>query len=84
MISLSFVSPADAQETVPTPEGGDGATSPAGLLDAVLSPLAAAWNWWQSLFAMYAWQEIGAYLVPALIVLVVVIFWSITRMHLND
>lgn len=46
--------------------------------------LAQAWTWWTGLSDIYAWQEIGAFLVPALVVLAIVMFWGIRRMHLGE
>jgi len=46
--------------------------------------LAQAWAWWTGLSDVYAWQEIGAFLVPALVVLAIVMFWGIRRMHLGE
>lgn len=46
--------------------------------------LAGIWGWWTGLSDAYAWQEIGAFLVPGLIVLAVVMFWGIRRLHLGD
>lgn len=42
-----------------------------------------AWAWWQGLFDSYAWREIGAFVVPALIVVAIVMFRGISRMHLR-
>ena len=46
--------------------------------------LGRLWGWWVGLSDAYAWQEIGAVLVPSLVVIAVVMFWSIRRMHLGD
>ena len=55
-----------------------------GWLARVLSAIDGAWVWWTGLFGAYAWQEIGAYLVPALAVIVVLMFWGIRRMQQGD
>ncbi len=46
--------------------------------------LARLWGWWVGLSDAYAWQEIGVILVPSLVVLAIVMFWGIRRMHLGD
>ena len=46
--------------------------------------LAGIWGWWVGLSDAYAWQEIGAFLVPGLTVLAIAMFWGIRRMHLGD
>lgn len=50
----------------------------------MLSALRGGWDWWIGLSEAYAWQEIGAFLIPALLVVAVVMFWGIRRMHLGD
>ena len=49
-----------------------------------MSVVSTLWPWWTGLFDFYAWREIGAYLVPALFVLAVVMFWGIRRMHVGN
>ena len=41
------------------------------------------WHWWQGLFDAYAWQEIGAYMVPVLVVILTLFFWRVYRIHLS-
>lgn len=55
-----------------------------GWLARALSVVGDLWAWWTGLSDIYAWQEIGAYLVPALFVLAVFMFWGIRRMHLGN
>lgn len=52
-----------------------------GWLARTLSGAGDLWTWWTGLSDFHAWQEIGAYLVPALFVLAVIMFWGIRRMH---
>ena len=53
------------------------------VVDRALPWLGQAWEWWVNLFPQYAWQEIGAYLVPFVAVLMVVLFYRILRLHMN-
>ena len=58
------------------------------LMDAVagsgvVQAIAAGWQWWRGLFDLYAWQEIGCFLVPLVVLVVVVFFWRVSRMHLE-
>lgn len=45
--------------------------------------LSAGWNWWATLFDAYAWTSIGAVLTPFLLLVIVGMFWAITRLHLQ-
>ena len=45
--------------------------------------IADGWHWWQGLSDAYAWQEIGAYLVPVLAAILTLFFWRVSRIHLN-
>ena len=66
----------------------EGWSSLGRLLDAVANSgvanaISAGWQWWRGLFDLYAWQEIGCYLVPLVVLVVVVFFWRVSRMHLE-
>lgn len=63
---------------------GGQAADQEGWLARAMSAAGDSWVWWIGLSDIPAWQEIGAYLVPALIVAAVVMFWGIRRMHLGD
>ncbi len=52
-----------------------------GWLAHAMSALGELWPWWVGLFDVHAWREIGAFLVPALLLLVLLMFWGIRRMH---
>ncbi len=62
----------------------DGQTDQEGWLAGALSVVWDLWSLWTGLFDFYAWREIGAYLVPALFILAVMMFWGIRRMHLRS
>lgn len=55
----------------------------AGAADAAGAALSQTWNWWATLFDAYAWTDIGAFLVPFLLLIIVGMFWAITRLHLQ-
>ena len=55
-----------------------------GWLANALSAGSTLWSWWVGLFDFHAWQEIGAFLVPALFLLAVLMFWGIRRMQLGN
>lgn len=59
-------------------------SGPEGWIESIGSAAGAAWGWWVGLSDAYAWQEIGAVLVPGLLVLAVLMFWGIRRMQLGD
>ena len=48
-----------------------------------MSVVSTLWPWWVGLFDFHAWREIGAFLVPALFLLAVLMFWGIRRMHMS-
>lgn len=48
-----------------------------------MSAVSTLWPWWVGLFDIYAWREIGAFLVPGLFLLAVLMFWGIRRMHMS-
>lgn len=48
-----------------------------------MSAVSTLWPWWVGLFDIYAWREIGAFLVPGLFLLAVLMFWGIRRMHMG-
>lgn len=54
-----------------------------GATDAAGAALSAGWNWWATLFDAYAWTSIGAVLTPFLLLVIVGMFWAITRLHLQ-
>ncbi|MEO3434455.1 hypothetical protein [Inquilinus sp. CAU 1745] len=54
-----------------------------GAADAAGAAVAQAWNWWATLFDVYAWTGIGAFLTPFLLLIIVGMFWAITRLHLQ-
>jgi hypothetical protein len=60
------------------------ATDQEGWLARAMSVAGELWPWWVGLFDFHAWREIGAYLVPALVLLAVLMFWGIRRMHLGN
>lgn len=60
------------------------ATDQEGWLAGAMSAIGELWPWWVGLFDIYAWREIGAFLVPGLVLLAVVMFWGIRRMHMGN
>ena len=51
--------------------------------DGPLDRAAAAWSWWRHLLDGYAWQEIGCFVLPAMIVVAILMFRGISRLHLR-
>lgn len=62
----------------------DGQADQEGWLAGPMSVVGDLWSSWAGLFDFYAWREIGAYLVPALFILAVMMFWGIRRMHIRN
>ncbi len=57
------------------------AVAEADVLATGLAAVGNGWQWWRTLFEVDAWQEIGAFLVPLLLVVVVAMFVGIVRMQ---